>query len=84
MNETCALHDGTCKDIDNVRGLFKWGFGLVVTVGITVAILFFGVLDEMNKTVTTIEIDVGIIKRQIERDYGYEVYNEKAEVEPSG
>ena len=66
---TCPLHGATCKEIDNVRGLFKWGFGLVITVAIAVGFLGVNALDKMHDTLTILEGDVKVIKHQIERDY---------------
>jgi hypothetical protein len=66
---TCLLHGSTCKEIDNVRGLFKWGFGLIVTVFIAIGGISatIGVLtiSKMN----AIEGDIKVIKYQIEKHY---------------
>jgi len=74
---TCFLHNVTCKEIDNVRGLFKWGFGLVVVVGIAIGGLGVSVLDKMHDTLTILEGDVKVIKYRLERGYSDDRRSEK-------
>jgi hypothetical protein len=72
----CLLHEGTCNEIDHLRGLFKWAFGLAVTVAIALGGVGIVSIDKMHDTLTTLESDVRIIKYRIERDYATDKHSE--------
>ena len=75
---TCLAHAATCKEIDNVRGLFKWGFGLIISVAIAVGVVGINVfvtfgdrmhesIESVENSLKTLEGDVKVIKYRIEQ-----------------
>ena len=65
-DSTCILHEATIKEIDNVRKLFFWGFGLIVTISLAVGLLGVRAVDKLHDAVSTMQGDVKVIKYRIE------------------
>ena len=61
----CPLHGATCKEIDYVRGLFKWGFGMILVTALSIGGLSIRELSKMHDTLYELKGDVKIIKFQV-------------------